>query len=94
MRGSASSLGAALAMAEGTAGVGSAGGADKATVAASDALGPRAYGKGGGGGMCGVNVPLREREWVLVEPKGMWPRKGTNGHGRRDLSGHGSNATS
>jgi len=40
MRGSASGLGAALAMAEGTASVGSAGRADKATVAASKALRP------------------------------------------------------
>jgi len=49
MRGSASGLGAALAMAEGTAGIGSAGGADKATIAASEALRPWAYGKAGGG---------------------------------------------
>jgi len=38
-------MGAALAMAEGTAGVRSAGGADKATVAASEALRAWAYGK-------------------------------------------------
>ena len=38
-------VGAALAMAEGTFGVRSAGRADKATVAASEALGPRAYGR-------------------------------------------------
>ena len=37
-------MSAALAMAEGTFGVGSTGGADKATIAASEALGPRAYG--------------------------------------------------
>jgi len=43
-------VGAALAMAEGTAGVGSASGADKATVAAPEALGPGAY--GGAGGAC------------------------------------------
>jgi len=43
-------MGAALAMAKGTAGVGSAGRADEAAVAASKALGPRAYGKAGGGG--------------------------------------------
>ena len=41
-------VGTALAMAKGTAGVGSAGGADKATVAASEALGPWAYGRAGG----------------------------------------------
>jgi len=38
-------------MAEGTSGIGSAGGADKAAVAASEALGPRAYG-GAGWGEC------------------------------------------
>jgi len=48
MRGSA-----ALSMAEGAAGVGSAGGADKATVAAPEALGPRAYGGVGGAGAKG-----------------------------------------
>jgi hypothetical protein len=37
-------VGAALAMAEGTFGIGSAGRADKATVAASEVLGPRVYG--------------------------------------------------
>ena len=41
-------VGAALAMAEGATGVGSAGGADKATVAASKVLGPWAYGRAGG----------------------------------------------
>ena len=44
-------MGAALAMAEGTASVRSAGRADKATVAAPEALGPRAYGRAGGGGV-------------------------------------------
>ena len=42
-------VGTALAMAKGTSGVGSAGGADKATIAVSEALGPRAYGRVGGG---------------------------------------------
>jgi len=56
MRGSASGLGAALAMAEGTTGVGSAGGADKATVAASEALRPWAYGKAGGEGKCETSL--------------------------------------
>ena len=41
-------IGTAHAMAEGTSGVGSAGGADKATVAAPKALGPGAYGGAGG----------------------------------------------
>ena len=45
-------MGAALALAEGTSGVRSAGGADKASVAASKALGPRAYG--------GVGVEVRK----------------------------------
>jgi len=55
MRGSASGLGAALAMAKGTAGVGSAGGADKATIAASEVLRPWAYGKAGGEGKCEIS---------------------------------------
>ena len=70
---------AALAMAEGPAGVGSAGGADKATVAVPEALGPGAYGGagGGGGGRCempphseashGADAPRREGERELVE---------------------------
>ena len=41
-------MGAALAMAEGTSGIGSAGRADKATIAVSKVLGPRAYGGAGG----------------------------------------------
>ena len=41
-------MGAALAMAEGPAGVGSAGRVDNTTIAASKVLGPRAYGEGGG----------------------------------------------
>ena len=49
-------MGAALAMAEGTSGIGSAGRADKATVAVSEALGPRAYGGAGGEGKC--EMPL------------------------------------
>ena len=68
-------MGAAFAMAEGTASVGSAGGADEATVAVSEALGPRAYGKAGGG-MCRVDGLLREGEQAHVESKGMQPRKG------------------
>ena len=68
-------VGAAFAMAEGPASIGSAGGADKATVAVSEALGPRVYGKAGRG-MCGVNALLQEREQALVESKGMQPCKG------------------
>jgi len=41
-------MGAALAMAKDTSDVGSAGRADKATIAASEALGPRVYGGAGG----------------------------------------------
>ena len=63
-------MGAGLAMAEGPASVGSAGRADEATIAVSEALGPRAYGKARGG-MCGINAPLREHKQVLVELKGM-----------------------
>jgi len=64
-------VGAALAMAEGAAGVGSAGGADKATVAAPEALGPRAYDRAGGG-RCErppheVDASLREGERARVE---------------------------
>ena len=40
-------MSAALAMAEGTAGVESAGGAEKATAAKSEALEPGAYGEAG-----------------------------------------------
>jgi len=64
-------VGAALAMAEDTSGVGSAGGADKATVAASEALGPRAY--GGAGGQYKrlphgeIDAPLRKGEQAPVE---------------------------
>jgi len=46
-------VGTALAMAKGTSGVGSAGRADKATVAAPEALGPRAYGGAGTSAGCG-----------------------------------------
>jgi len=42
--------GAALATAQGTSGVGSAGGADTATAAVPEALGPGAYGGAGGAG--------------------------------------------
>ena len=68
-------VGAAFAMAKGTASVGSAGGADEAAIAASEALGPRAYGKAGGG-MCGVDGLLREGEQAHIELKGMQPCKG------------------
>jgi len=58
-------VGAALAMAEGTAGVGSAGGADKATIAASEALGPSAYGRAGGEGKC--EKPPQGDAWHWVD---------------------------
>jgi len=45
-------VGTALAMAEGTSGIGSAGRADKATIAAPEALGPRAYGGAGTSAGC------------------------------------------
>ena len=51
-------MGAALAMAEGTSGIGSAGGADKATAAAPEALGPGAYG-GAGEGRCDMATAWR-----------------------------------
>jgi len=61
-------MGAALTRAKDTSSIGSAGGADKATVAASKALGPRAF--GGAGGQCkrlphgkawhGINAPPRK----------------------------------
>jgi len=41
---------AALAMAKGTSGIGSAGGADTATAVVPEALGPGAYGGAGGTG--------------------------------------------
>ena len=72
-------MGAALVMAKGTSGVGSAGGADKATVAASEALGPRVYGEAGG--MCkrpphdeawhGIDAPPRKGKRVPVESERM-----------------------
>ena len=46
-------MGAALSMTKGAAGVGSAGGADKATVAAPEALGPGADGRAGRAGAKG-----------------------------------------
>ena len=53
-------MGTALAMAEGTSGIGSAGRADKATAAAPKALGHGAYG-GAGEGRC--NRPLHGEAW-------------------------------
>jgi len=64
-------MGAALAMAEDTSNVRSAGRADNATVAASEALGPRVY--GGAGGQYErlphgkINAPLRKGEQAPVE---------------------------
>jgi len=80
-------------MAEGTAGVGSAGGADKATAAASEVLGPRAYGKAGGACVGSMHCCERasEREHSLSRKECDLTR-GTDKR-RRDLSGHGNNAT-
>jgi len=80
-------------MAEGTAGVGSAGGADKATAAASEALGPRAYGEAGGACAGSMHRCERasERERSLSRKECDLAR-GTDER-RRDLSGHGNNAT-
>jgi len=51
MRGRAAGRGrCALDMAEGTSGVGPAGGADQATAATPEALEPGAYDRAGGGG--------------------------------------------
>jgi len=58
-------VGAALAMAEGTASIGSAGRADKATIAASEALWPLAYGRAGGEGKC--EKPLQGDAWHRVD---------------------------
>ena len=82
-------MGAALAMAEGTSSVGSAGRADKATVAASEALGPRAYGRAGGGSAKGLHMARpsmgstpRKGERAPVESERMrgaptgWARRG------------------
>jgi len=44
-------MGTALAIAKGTSGIGSGGGADKASVAAPKALESRAYGRAGGAGV-------------------------------------------
>jgi len=78
-------MGTALAMAKGTAGVGSAGGADKATVAASEVLRAWAYGKAGGEGKCEMSLQvegwhqvdtlLQEGKRVPIESGGM-RRKG------------------
>ena len=46
-------MGAALAMAEGAASIGSAGRADKATIAVSEAVGPKAHGRAEGAGAKG-----------------------------------------
>jgi len=77
MRGGGGALpvvGAALSTAEDAAGVGSGGRADKATVAAPEALGPGAYGGAGGCEMPPhgkawreVDAPLREGERASVE---------------------------
>jgi len=80
-------------MAKGTASVGSAGRADKATTAASEALGPRAYGEAGGACAGSMHRCKRvsKREHLLSRKECDLAR-GTNKR-RRDLSGHGNNAT-
>jgi len=86
-------VGAALAMAEGTAGVRSAGGADKAIAAASEALRPRVYGKAGGACAGSMHCCKRASEWERsLSRKECDLARGTDER-RRDLSGHGNNAT-
>ena len=63
-------MGITLAMAEGPAGVRSAGRADKATVAVSEALGPRVYGKGGGGACAGSMHHCESASGCLLSQKG------------------------
>jgi len=107
MRGALPVVHAALAMAKGPAGVGSAGGADKATVAAPEALGPGAYGRARGG-RCerpshgeawhGADAPRQEGERASSRKEHDLARGtdevGTAEEGSpRDLSGHRKNAT-
>ena len=67
MRGSAAGRGCcALDMAEGTASVGSASGADKATAATPEVLEPRVYDRAGGGGGCAIRPPHGEA-WSGVD---------------------------
>jgi len=74
-------VGITLAMAEGPAGVGSAGGADKATVAASKALGPRAYGEGGGGACAGSMHHCESTSGRLLSRKGCGLARAPTGKG-------------
>lgn len=95
---------AALAMAEGTAGVESAGGARKTTAAKSEALKPGAYGEAGS--RCerplhswawhGVDTPTREGKRALDKLERKQPREGHPRVGDRrwrELSGHEKKAT-
>ena len=80
-------------MAEGTFGVGSAGGADKAAVAASEALGPGAYGGAGWGGAKVLRMAIdaaKGRVPVESEKNVRGPHE--LGPQREDTSGHGKDA--
>jgi len=107
MRGRAAGRGrCALDMAEGTSGVGPAGGADQATAATPEALEPGAYDRAGGR-WCAIrplhgeawhraDAPWREGEQALVDPEIMRIAWGTDKLGPQspgDLSGHRKNAT-
>ena len=83
-------MGAALAMAKDTTSVGSGGRADKATVAAPEALESGACGRAGGAGAKrplhgkawdGVNTPLGKGERVLIGSERMQPCKGNRQDG-------------
>jgi hypothetical protein len=98
-----------LAMTEGTAGIRSAGGADKATIAVPEVLGPRVYGRAeegaGAKGHCiarpGVGLMYcgkRVSEHSLSQKecdimRGTNELGSTEGGSPRDLSGHGKNTT-
>jgi len=101
MRGALPVVHAVLAMAEGPAAVGSAGGADEATVAVPEALGPGAYGRAGGGAdtkghriarpgkrptQCGEKASERS-----LRRKERGHRRGKTARGRK--SGHRKNTT-
>ena len=97
-------MNAALAMAKGPAGVRSACGTDKATVAVPEALGPGAYGRAGGGAdakghhivrpcmgprHCGERVGEHLLSWKERDIA----RGNEMGPAERDLSGHGKYVT-
>jgi len=85
-------VGAALAMAKSTSGVGSASGADKATVAVPKALESGAYGRAGrigaerplhGKAWRGVDAPSQKAEQALVGLERIELRKGNRRVGAR-----------